>query len=261
MIRIARLLAFALVLSVSIPVRAGLITNGDFSSYTAGATVPNNNYIAHIGNGDPTTNGPLNGMGTLTDWTIFNGTSTVNTNAALAYAYLFSTANQNFLWTSAAAPPNGSSNFLGVRGDNGSAHGVNSIPQTINGLTVGQSYAVSFDWAASQTTGASGTYSIGWDVSLGGGTAQHVGVTNQATHTTTAWMHDSFTFTATASSEVLKFLAVSPVVQGPPTALLTNIDLESVAVPEPSTLVSLGLGGIAFVAIGLRRRARALKTA
>ena len=207
MIRIARLLAFALVLSVSIPVRAGLITNGDFSSYTAGATVPNNNYIAHIGNGDPTTNGPLNGMGTLTDWTIFNGTSTVNTNAALAYAYLFSTANQNFLWTSAAAPPNGSSNFLGVRGDNGSAHGVNS------------------------------------------------------THTTTAWMHDSFTFTATASSEVLKFLAVSPVVQGPPTALLTNIDLESVAVPEPSTLVSLGLGGIAFVAIGLRRRARALKTA
>ena len=262
LIRIAQFLAIALVLGVSNPVRAGLITNGDFSSYTAGAIVPNNHYLIQVGN-DPTVNGngSLSGKGTLTDWTIYNGTYTDNTHATSAYAYLFSTTNQTYLHQAATAPPKGTTTFLGLSSDNGFVHSVNSVQQTINGLTAGQSYAVSFDWAATQTLGADGNYSVGWEVSLGGGTAQDTTVLSETAQTTSAWRHESFTFTATSSSEVLKFLSVSPVVYGPPSALLTNVDMESVAVPEPSTLVSLGLGCIAFIAIGFRRRARALKSA
>ena len=235
MIRIAKFLVLALVLSASSPVHAGLITNGDFSSHSSGAIVPSNHYLVQAGN-DPTVNGSLSGKATLTGWTVYNGTYSDN------------------------APPNGTTTFLGLSADNGFVHSVNSIQQTINGLTVGQNYAVSFDWAATQTLGADGNYSVGWEVSLGGGTAQDTTVASQATNTTSSWMHESFIFTATSSSEVLKFLSVSPVVYGPPSALLTNVDMQSVAVPEPSTLVSLGLGSIAFVAIGLRRRAHALKT-
>ena len=259
MIRIAKFLVLALVLSASSPVHAGLITNGDFSSHSSGAIVPSNHYLVQAGN-DPTVNGSLSGKATLTGWTVYNGTYSDNAHVTAAHAYLFSTTNQTYLHQAAEAPPNGTTTFLGLSADNGFVHSVNSIQQTINGLTVGQNYAVSFDWAATQTLGADGNYSVGWEVSLGGGTAQDTTVASQATNTTSSWMHESFIFTATSSSEVLKFLSVSPVVYGPPSALLTNVDMQSVAVPEPSTLVSLGLGSIAFVAIGLRRRAHALKT-
>ncbi len=252
-------MALTLPITSSNLVQAGnLVQNGDFSSYNQGGSIiPNHHYLAQIGNVNPP-NGSLSGKGTLTGWTIYQGTHTDNTNVTAAYAYLFNTANQTYLVSPADAPPNGS-NFLSIIGDTYPNYSVNSIQQTIGGLTIGTTYSVSFDWAASAYTGYIPN-NIGWDVSLGGGTAQEVTVTNNSSGKTTAWMHQTFNFKATSTSEVLEFLAVAPVHSGPPVALITNIDMEAVAVPEPSTLVSLGLGSIAFVGVGLRRRSRALKS-
>ncbi len=253
----SKFLALVWLLGSSATVHAGLITNGDFSQYTAGAPVPNNHYLAHIGNVNPP-NGSLEGKGTLTGWTVYQGTSSANSVGV--YAYLYNTANQTGLVSPAATPPNGS-NFLGILGDNSGGHySVNSVQQTINGLTAGQFYSVSFDWAASAPSGYTPN-NIGWDVSLGGGTAQEVTVTNNSSGHTTPWMHTTFLFQAHTTSEVLEFLAVNKAHSGPPMALLTNIDMELHPVPEPSTLVSLELGVIGFVTVGLRRRACALKTA
>src|SRR5271165_7137139 len=132
-----------------------------------------------------------------------------------------------------ATSPTGG-NFVAADGafDNG------AISQTINGLTIGNSYTVDFWWAGAQQSGFTGATTEQWQVSLGNQT-QSTPVLSNASHGFTGWKSQSFTYTATSSSEVLSFFAVGTPNGVPPFVLLDGVSLDASAIPEPGTLVLL----------------------
>ena len=155
----------------------------------------------------------------------------------------YGTANVS-LYTSPTSPLGG--DFMAADSD----YGTEPVTQTISGMTVGATYAISFAWAGAQQTGFTGATVDTWTVSLGSQsyTTPQVNVVSGGF---SGWMNQSYDFTATSSSETLSFLAAgSPAV--PPFALLANVTM--FAVPEPGGIAIMvtGLGGL----IGLARRRR-----
>lgn len=144
-----------------------------------------------------------------------------------------------------------------------------SVNQDITGLTIGQTYIVSFEWAAGQQSGFTGATTDYWAVSLGGQTQDTTTVTVPSGGFM-GWYDVTMQFTATAADETLSFLSVGtclapnntcgPTSPGsPPFALLDSVTLT--AVPEPSTwaMMILGFAGLGFAAH--RRRATLLRSA
>jgi hypothetical protein len=147
------------------------------------------------------------------------------------------------------ADPNGGA-FVALDGDpdyNG------PLEQTINGLTPGAKYTVSFDWAAAQYADRTGPTTEQFQVSFGGAT-QSTAIVPNSSESATDWMQQSFTFTAGGASQVLSFLSVGTPSGLPPVALLDGVSLT--AVPEPATwaVMLVGFGGV-----GAMMRRRALK--
>lgn len=148
-------------------------------------------------------------------------------------------------------------NYLAADG----AYITRNINQTITGLTPGQDYVLSFDWAGAQQYGWTGegdlTDGINWTVSLGGQSFTTATIHNAAKGFI-PWRTQTFTFQPTSSTAVLSFLAHGPV-GVPPFALLDHVSLTSGAVPEPATwamlIVGFGLIG------GMVRRRRGLAAA
>jgi hypothetical protein len=139
--------------------------------------------------------------------------------------------------------------FLGADADFQQA----ALSQTITGLVVAESYTVGFWWAGAQQTGFTGPTMEQWQVSLGSETqSTTLAMIPQAGFT--GWMYQTFTFTATSTSEVLSFFADGSPGE-PPFALLDGITLT--AVPEPSTwaMMLIGFGGLGFAAYRRRRGA------
>jgi hypothetical protein len=140
-------------------------------------------------------------------------------------------------------------NFIGADGDtryNG------RIEQTINGLTPGGTYALSFDWAGAQMAGAGGMPNEMWQVSLGSQTFTTPNMPLPYPGGFTGWTLQTFYFTPTSASEVLSFLATEGgPFGGPPFLLLDGVTLD--AVPEPSTVVLAGAG---LLGLGVVRRLR-----
>ncbi len=170
------------------------------------------------------------------------------------------------LYSNVTASPNGG-NFLGSDPDyspggpdstTGGAGG--AVSQTISGLTAGDKYVVSFDYAGAQQQGFSGATTEGWQVSLGSQT-QETALLSNVSQGFTGWKADSLTFTATSASEVLSFLAEGTGGSGlPPFALLDGVSISS-GVPEPATWAMMLVG---FGALGTAirsRRKQALATA
>jgi hypothetical protein len=149
-----------------------------------------------------------------------------------------------------ASSPTGG-NYVAADG----AFQVGAISQTINGLTAGQSYILSFYWAAAQQSGFNGATTEQWQVSLGPQT-QTTAVLPNVNHGFTGWMHQTFTFTASTASEALSFLAIGTPAGVPPFALLDGVSLTA-ATPEPGSL-TLMLAGLGLVGLGvLRSKGRA----
>jgi hypothetical protein len=138
-------------------------------------------------------------------------------------------------------------NFFAADG----AFGVAPLQQTINGLTAGQVYNVSFDWAGAQQYGFNGANTEQWAVSLGGET-HSTAVYQNTSHGFSGWMHETFSFTATSSSAVLSFLAVGTPAGVPPFSLLDGVSM-SAAVPEPGTW-TLMLAALGMLGMAARRR-------
>jgi len=135
-----------------------------------------------------------------------------------------------------------------------SAFNVGPIQQTITGLTVGKTYELSFFWAGAQQSGHDGPTTDKFQVSLGSQT-RSTAVVNVADRGFTGWMQQTFTYTATGSSEVLSFLAVGTPSGIPPFALLDGVSLTQASVPDAnSTLALLGLAGFAFALVAPRFR-------
>lgn len=127
------------------------------------------------------------------------------------------------------------------------------LSQTVNGLTPGASYLLSFDYAMGQQAGFNGkNLDNYWQVAFGGATLKS-GKLSLEDGGFTGWQSATMQFTATSASQVLSFLAVGSSPGAPPFMLLDNVAMES-AVPEPSTL-SL-LGGAVLAGLLARRRGR-----
>jgi PEP-CTERM motif len=132
------------------------------------------------------------------------------------------------------------------------------VTQTINSLTVGQSYTLSFYQAAGQELGGTGATTDQWQVSLGAQT-QMSSLMSVPQGGMSPWATQTMTFTPSSTSELLSFVAIGT--GGvPPQIFLDGVDMES-NVPEPSAALLLGgVGGVIAVA-KLVRRLRAKRTA
>ena len=225
-------LASTLLVLTSVPALASnLVVNGGFESnggggqinFTTSATgwsVPTPGYTFLFGPGAADTTGVAGQFGNLQLWGPGNGS-----NNGLP-----------------ATSPDGG--FYAAADSDFPGH-MQPLQQTVTGLTPGASYTVSFWWAAGQQFGFDGATQSQWVVSLGSQT-QSTAVASIANHGFSGWMSESFTYTATSSSEMLSFLATgSPSV--PPFVLLDGVTLNaSSPIPEPETLTLMvtGLAGV-----------------
>ena len=149
-----------------------------------------------------------------------------------------------------ASSPDGG-NFLAADG----AYEVQPLTQTINGLVAGDKYNVSFYWGGAQQSGYYSDTTEEFDVSLGGET-HHTATVSNIAQGFTGWQHQTFTYTATGTSEVLSFLAHGTPGGQPPFSVLDGVSLN--AVPEPATWAMMLVGVAGMGAIARRRRSVAL---
>jgi hypothetical protein len=149
------------------------------------------------------------------------------------------------------------SNYLAGYGGFGPA----PIVQSIAGLTVGNSYRLSFDFAMAQITDANGAVSGEWDIAFGSDLAS-TGTISLPSMGFVDWSGFTYDFTATAATQDLKFTPASqPGLGG--FLLLDNVSLDDVtpppppaaAVPEPSSWAMM-IGGLGLAGAVMRRRAR-----
>jgi len=223
--------------------KADLVTNGSFESNTG--------------------NGQLAFNTSVTDWsvpplegsyTFLYGPGTADTTGADGE---FGNIQ---LW----GPGNGVANGLPATSPDGgyyiaqdSAFHQGAISQTINGLIVGDTYQVSFYWAAAEQAGFTGASESQWQVSLGADT-QSTAFVNIPNQGFSGWMQQSFTYTATSTSEVLAFFANGT--SAPPFALLDGVSMSQLATPEPGSIALLGTVLVGIGAFAARRqRARKLQ--
>ena len=161
-----------------------LVQNGDFSENTG---------LGQLG---------YNGI-SATDWS----------NPYPQYNFLFSSSKPTGVVNgqygglsliNVATPPAGA-DFVGLDAD----YQTGPLQQTINGLTAGDSYDLTFYWAASQQTGFTGPTTQQLQVSLGGQTDK-TQVYHLPSQTFSGWMPASMEFTATSSSEMPPRWRTSP---------------------------------------------------
>jgi hypothetical protein len=138
--------------------------------------------------------------------------------------------------------------------------------QVVNGLTPGKDYELNFEYAFAQQGGFDGPTSQRWTVAFGSDlyeTPWHDLPSHgfYAGTGSTGWINGSHTFTATAASQALSFLANgSPGL--PPMALLDGVSLTEVTptpAPAPGPVPLLGLGATLAWSGRLRQRIKRSK--
>jgi len=235
-----------LALGASGGARADLITNGGFETLTNG--------IGQLGTNTEATGWSVPGGSTNSYAFVFDPSTATSTGAPGQYGAVSLIGPGNGTSNGLGASPAGG-NFLGSDGDFQQNPG--TISQSISGLTVGQTYALSFYWAAAQQFGFSGATTSGWQVTLGSSAAQSTGLIDPGSKSFSGWMATTMDFTATSTTETLSFLAQATGGAAlPPFSLLDGVTLN--AVPEPSSALIVGVGLLAFGAFGAvknRRRA------
>lgn len=225
-------------------------------------------------------NGELGFNTSATDWSVANPQSPTSGSYAFVYNAMPGPIGPGNLSGTTADHPGTTGIFVGDVAlwgpDNGSANGLTVSPgggafltasptfhpgpitQTITGLTPGDNYVLSFDWAAGQQQGFDGATTEGWKATLGGA-SQSTTLVTLADKGFSGWMPATFEFTANASSEQLSFLAqggpANPDLQG--FSLLDDVSLVASPSPEPATWTFM-IVGVGALGVALRQRRRAI---
>nr|WP_294503616.1 DUF642 domain-containing protein [uncultured Rhodopila sp.] len=222
--------------------QTNLVTNGDFELSTHGS--------GQIGYNTTVTGWATNGYNFL----FASGTADhAGTTGQYGNLQLWGPGNGSANGLPASSPSGG--NFIAADG----AYDQGAITQSISGLTVGQTYALTFEWAGAQQSGFTGPTTEQWEVKLGGDT-RYTPVLDDVSHGFTGWITQTFTFTATAATELLSFLAIGTPSGVPPFSLLDGVSLHATAIPEPSSSLILAAGCAAMA--GMRRlRSRSRRAA
>ncbi|MEO8747084.1 MAG: PEP-CTERM sorting domain-containing protein [Rhodanobacter sp.] len=236
---------------------ANLIINGDFSQASPVQNEPTQFTGAVNTHGfDGTASDCTYGGNFINGWESSNGGYGIWYPSAAAASGVTSCNQYNGATTqrlpsAVSAPPTGLGTFVGLDGQSGIAAG---IQQTINGLTAGAKYTVSFYWANTQEMSRTGPTSEQFDVSLG---SEHhsTAISSIGTQGWSGWMQKSLTFTAGSATEILNFLSVGSPSGAPPFALLSGVSMTQ-NVPEPPVLAMFGIGlfGLGLVTVSARRR-------
>lgn len=160
-----------------------------------------------------------------------------------------------------AGSPNGG-NFIALA--SGASYRGTGISQNLTGLTAGETYTVTFEWAVAQDFIASGFMSASVTLQLGGGPSQSTSSITIPNKGFSGWSNESFNFIAGGSTETLTIVAEGPDSGLGAIVLLDNVQASlstpptpPAAVPEPGTV---GLFACALAGAGafrLRRRAQA----
>jgi hypothetical protein len=235
-----------------------LITNGSFTLNTLPGAV------AAAGWNGAEIDANFSYAGTVTGWTSPNvpgysngyniyefGTSVANVKGADAISRWpgeQQRMNANF---NALSPDGGA--FMILDGDPGFA---GPLQQVVNGLVVGQNYALSFYWAGGELSNRTGFVSDQLHVTFGGDTQDTAKYFNTAAANApgsfSGWSQVTMVFTAHSTMQVLSFLSDgAPGGNLPPVALLDGVSL--VGVPEPAEWILL-IAGFFGLGVAIRRR-------
>lgn len=256
--------------------QTNLVKNGNFAattSYTDPTTpfYPSNGYGGELGYNLNATS--WNAQFPLGSYTmLFHGAT--DSDGTTAVNNLYGNANNppgagNFgLWSNSnggtsgisgvAVPGGAGANFIAMEAAAGTAPAFApvAITQTINNLTPGQHYTLTFYWAAAQQFGFTGPTTEDWRVSFGS-SAENTPTYSLSTKSVSAWMLQTMTFTADSTSDTLSFLAQgTPTASEPPGVLLADVDLTSVPEVPAAPAALIGLMVVGGVAARLRRRNR-----
>jgi hypothetical protein len=179
-----------------------------------------------------------------------NDPSTFDTGGVHSGTYYFS------LYQYPGTSPTGGNYFL-ADGDPGFN---TALQQTVTGLVIGDLYRMNFWQAAGQENcgvddgtpcdppgGAPLTGQ--WRVTFGSTTLSSTLMTTLP-HGLTAWQSQSLTFVATATSQLLSFLAVGTPSGAPPIVTLDGVTITDITAPEPGTAA---LWGVGLLALGLAK--------
>ena len=131
---------------------------------------------------------------------------------------------------------------------------VQGVTQTITGLTVGDTYSLSF-WSMSNHDGNG--FLQDWTVTFGGQTQTGQQTTPNADNFSGTWVQSTMSFTASSTSQALTFVATYLPGSVPEMLNLDGVVLKEVSsVPEPENwaLLLAGLGGA--MAVARLRRSR-----
>ncbi|MEO5926309.1 MAG: PEP-CTERM sorting domain-containing protein [Bryobacteraceae bacterium] len=235
----------------SAAVAAPVFTNGDFS--TLSGTAGNANSTMGVNGGYICANtGNSTCISNLGSWSSTCKTNACGISGTVASILFAGTNGAAFnggigLWSVANSPTGG--NFIAIDGD--PTYNA-SISQTVTGLNIGTSYAVSFYMAAAQQAGTTGANTEYWDVTFGSTTTRSQVISNTSKGFQ-PWRSQTMNFVATSTSQVLTFLAGGTPNGGPPVVLLDGITLVEV-VPEPSSFLILAAGLATLVGFKKRKR-------
>jgi hypothetical protein len=128
------------------------------------------------------------------------------------------------------------------------------ISTTVSGLTPGVDYTLTFDWAAAQQYGFNGPTSSGWQGSIGVTPFDTTAYLIQS-NGFSGWQQATYTFTPSNNTALLSFIAYGTGGGLPPMALLDNVQVNPVVVPEPGEYAG-AFAGLLVVA-GIARKIRA----
>ena len=251
--------------SVFVLFTVAALAGGMPGTLLAGNLVQNGQFTSNTGYGWV---GQNFGSGT-TSVSVSNWTNNAAPNFPLALTWLFNgntpTQSVNFdgsvmgLQGGVYANPGGG-NFLALDGDpqyNG------KFSQSITGLTVGNTYQLSFDYAGAQQTGFKGTEQVTSYLNVTFGsesqnspTFVRPNSTNGSDGVFTGWIDVTMNFTASATTQTLAFLANGTPGGLPPIALLGDVSLVDITpspVPEPSSIFMTAIGVASLAGVRYRR--------